>query len=437
MSNYKRDIESIYKDAFENYSIKASPKVWDNIEKELNKTSFFKFSPRKINIYYVGLTILLCLGAFFIVAQKIDNNVNPSTKSFAENLNKNEETDRNYINIIDSNIIINENIVSEENKNIPTNSNPETYEQHENNQNILEEKTNLSKKVITGISVKNQVISKIDISSERKLTNSKSTGFELSECEGCAPLKVEFNCKIPNPDYFTWYFGDGATSTALNNEHTYINSGSYIVCFEYTISDKTEKIYDTIIVNQTPEAKFDIDYTEELLTETNIEFINYSQNAISYKWNFGDNQLSDSYEPNHSYSDVGNYFVKLFAYNSYNCMDSSLLNINIKEEKYKIVFPTAFYPSNSGSNGGYYNTSKPQNDIFYPVIAYEVEEYDLIIYNRKGIVIFSTSDINIGWDGYFENELVDAGVYVYIAKGKYSNGESFYLTGNVTLLLRK
>ena len=48
----------------------------------------------------------------------------------------------------------------------------------------------------------------------------------------------------------------------------------------------------------------------------NVQFIDLSQNVISWNWNFGDGGTATSGCPAHTYSAAGNYTVTLTATNS-------------------------------------------------------------------------------------------------------------------------
>ncbi len=56
------------------------------------------------------------------------------------------------------------------------------------------------------------------------------------------------------------------------------------------------------------------------------------------------------------------------------------------------------------------------------------------IFNRWGQEIFSTTDINSGWDGRYNGKPVSAGVYIYTVEAVTSTGRVFRKNGNVTLL---
>ncbi|MBI5008928.1 MAG: gliding motility-associated C-terminal domain-containing protein [Bacteroidia bacterium] len=82
---------------------------------------------------------------------------------------------------------------------------------------------------------------------------------------------------------------------------------------------------------------------------------------------------------------------------------------------------------------GYFNQNDFSNDVFHCYVD-GVTEYHLEIYNRLGIRLFTSDDVNIGWDGYFKGKLVEEGAYVFKVYGKYNNGQSFNFVGNIILL---
>jgi gliding motility-associated-like protein len=430
MSNFKKNIENLYSETFDGFKIEPSNKVWENLEKNLNRGGFTKFNLSKFNVYYLSIIILVISATLLFVTNK------SSKVSFNAN---------DLLSI--SNISINRNIINleiDENKNniqTSTNNNLKFEKQNLSEISLTDKPENdliKSKEEATDISnVLFLNILKDEITNNQYVNNYKCEKFESSDCIGCAPLIVSFTNKIENAVNLKWTFGNGETSTDENPECIYNESGQYTVCLEYTQNNVTGFFYDTVIVYQKPDADFETNAQDKLLPKTDIDFLNKSQNAIQYLWYFGDSEISNEFEPKHSYSLFGEYTIKLLAISADNCIDSIISNLVVENENYKIIFPDAFTPDKSGSNGGYYNLNSLDNNVFYPAYYDAIDEYELLIYNRKGQLIFKSTDINIGWDGYYKNEVVKSDVYVYLAKVKFTKGEDTVKTGSVTVINKK
>ena len=99
----------------------------------------------------------------------------------------------------------------------------------------------------------------------------------------------------------------------------------------------------------------------------------------------------------------------------------------------EVLYPNVFAPSTSGPSGGWYNPNDPSNEIFFPVHS-GVVEYELLIYNRWGELVFETTNVNQGWDGYCGSQRCMEAVYVWKVTVEYINGRKEVLVGDVTLL---
>jgi gliding motility-associated-like protein len=84
--------------------------------------------------------------------------------------------------------------------------------------------------------------------------------------------------------------------------------------------------------------------------------------------------------------------------------------------------PNSFTPNNDGLN-----------DCFGVEKWGRVDQLDLSIYNRWGQRVFHTNNSSSCWDGSFQGEAQDAGVFVYIVKAKTACGD-IDRKGTVTLL---
>jgi len=144
--------------------------------------------------------------------------------------------------------------------------------------------------------------------------------FIADKTRGGAPMTVTFTDKSTNiPTSWNWDFGDGATSTAQNPNHTYTTFGSYSVTLTAANAnghDSTTKA-NYIVTTLAPVAAFSAD--RQL---GNAPFIVHftdlsSNNPTSWNWNFGDGTSSSEQNPRHIYQLEGSYNVSLTATNQY------------------------------------------------------------------------------------------------------------------------
>jgi len=255
--------------------------------------------------------------------------------------------------------------------------------------------------------------------------------------EGCMPLTIKFNSDSSEyvEDYY-WEFDDGTTSRTANPAHTFFEPGEYNVKLTVKSEGGVDTHYEMIKVYKKPVVDFYVEPQLVMLPDDYIRCFNNTFDATHYKWYFGDGDTTDIVTPDHYYKDLGTYTVKLVAWTEKGCVDS-LERVNVVQVmgKGKIVFPNAFTPNMTGPIGGAYDPNATDNNIFFPYHE-GVAQYHLEIYNRWGELLFTSNDVNIGWDGYYKGKLVKQDVYVYKAKGKYYNGRTFTKTGDVTVLHR-
>ena len=73
------------------------------------------------------------------------------------------------------------------------------------------------------------------------------------------------------------------------------------------------------------------------------------------------------------------------------------------------------------------------NDVFQPESNF-IESMTLIVFDRWGEEVFSTTDVDTGWDGTFEGAELTPDVYGYHFTAVCINGLTFEKQGNVTLM---
>jgi gliding motility-associated-like protein len=265
-----------------------------------------------------------------------------------------------------------------------------------------------------------------------------TASFSVSQSDGCPPLTVNFT-KTNADDYpISWQFGiKDSISTEKNPVFTYTTPGSYIV--KMTVTGPAGKLVSkekTITVHEVPKAKFEVVPAEVYIPEQQLRCYNYSVNGNSYQWNFGDGNTSTEFNASHTYSDSGLYSVTIIVSTNYRCSDTmTITNAVHVIEKSRIKFPTAFSPNPNGSSNGRYNAHDFSNDVFYPIVINGgLKDYHMEIYNRWGVLLFESSDIDVGWDGYYKNQLMMEDVYIYRISGIYNDGKRFSKTGDILLM---
>ncbi len=263
--------------------------------------------------------------------------------------------------------------------------------------------------------------------------------FEPSEVKGCPPMLVNFVNSSTGGEPYHWDFGDGETSEDQSLYHIYNDPGVYKAVLTCTapLGQTVEK--DTFITVYTnPIADFEIAPDTIYVPGEHISCYNYSKDAASSQWFFGDGTYLDDFSPLYSYTDEGIYNITLKVTSKEGCVDSmTRINAVVVLPRSNFFFPQAFTPNPNGSSGGVYDPQDRSNDVFYPIVVDgDLDEYEMLVYNRSGVLLFKTKDVNKGWDGYYKNKMLPQDVYIYLVQGKYNNGQPFKMTGNVLLIVK-
>ncbi|MGB3948732.1 MAG: gliding motility-associated C-terminal domain-containing protein, partial [Bacteroidia bacterium] len=254
--------------------------------------------------------------------------------------------------------------------------------------------------------------------------------FSADSTMGCAPVCVNFtNTTIAFDDAVLsqlWSFG----ADQPDPQHCFNSPGVYDVSLTvitamgcmYTYIDSS-----FITVYPLPIADFVIP-SSNLIPNSQIDFTDYSNNALTWNWNFGDSFSSgvDSFSvlqnPIHIYSDTGYYCVNLSVTGMGGCVDSIQHCITIEPE-YLFYIPNAFTPNEDGVN-----------DTFL-CVAQNVHSFEMSIFDRWGGLLFYSDDISKGWDGKnYIKEIEKSGVYIYKIEIIDNNKKKHKYSGNVTMI---
>lgn len=176
-----------------------------------------------------------------------------------------------------------------------------------------------------------------------------------------------------------------------------------------------------LVVEPLPIADFDAQFVEPKILTNNL-----SQHADSYWWSISPLQPSTSeYEPDFIFQKYTPEFtITLIAYSDLGCSDTITKSFIAPESTEQIIYvPNSFSP-----NGD------QVNDLFFPSFDKNtVKDLNLAVYNRWGQLIYSTNNLNGGWDGTYKGKDCQIGNYVW--KMTFTEkGETVLMTGTVAII---
>ena len=123
---------------------------------------------------------------------------------------------------------------------------------------------------------------------------------------------------------YTWYWGDGTTSTATNPTHVYTAPGVYDVKLVITNTRCFDSVTHTINLDNLVNAGFTASPDSFLCIGKPVTFTNTSAGTLlTYNWVFGDGTTSPAMNNVHTYNTPGTYNVVLAVSNFVPCFDTA------------------------------------------------------------------------------------------------------------------
>jgi gliding motility-associated-like protein len=230
----------------------------------------------------------------------------------------------------------------------------------------------------------------------------------------CVGVPVQFSDVTDgHPSTWSWDFGDGNTSDVQNPSHSFSNPDTFLVQVSVTDSFCGSGQYAaSIIVNFVPDPQLRED---TMLCPNELLVLNANAEGTSYLWSTG----ATTQEIQIPAPAAATYYSVIV--DNYGCTgtDSVLITSDCL-----LFLPSAFSPNGDGTND------------MLRALGSHLSDYKLTIYNRWGQEVYDREGNNLldGWDGTFDGEPQDIGVYVYVLKGTFVSGEPVSRIGNVTLV---
>ncbi|MBI1837068.1 MAG: gliding motility-associated C-terminal domain-containing protein [Flavobacteriia bacterium] len=180
-------------------------------------------------------------------------------------------------------------------------------------------------------------------------------------------------------------------------------------------------ISNEIIVHHIPKPTLSINPQNSTITSGDENVTLTVNGADSYVWlNDNSNGNSITVSPNQSQ----NYCV---IGEKNGCTDTICGFITVEDKCGHITIPNSFTPNSDGINDFY-------------LIAFDsigcVSEFELLLFNRWGEVIFESNDPSAKWDGTYNNKIVTDGVFMCLVKVSYNDSAMVYEYSNHVTVLK-
>ena len=195
----------------------------------------------------------------------------------------------------------------------------------------------------------------------------------------------------------------------------------YYIEYQYLDSPSCP-VGDTIVLNPLEEIVADLEVSPTWLGYDKMELMvsDRSRNAVGRQW-FVDGIVQEEDSPVLYYTvshDADSVVVGIAVYDS-TCTDTAERVVPVL--RHMVTFPNVFIPSFDGNNQ------------FGP-IGYGVTDYELWVYDRRGNLVFHSTDMNETWDGTYNGVPCRQETYAYTCHYTAPTRDRLTMTGTVTLL---
>lgn len=244
--------------------------------------------------------------------------------------------------------------------------------------------------------------------------------------QACASSCQEFKLKGTSTSYFKTLFRvNNETITGPGLYYCFKKPGDY---FASVIFTDTNNCINTstlsVKIFEKPKADFEFIPFKPIAGAEEVVFTNTSSgpDQKSWTWFFINNSnpsLSGQRIP-YRFETAGSFPVAMIVKNKWGCADTIVKAVFVEDE-FSIYVPNAFTPDDDGIN-----------DLFQPK-GTGIRNYQLMIFDRWGARLFSTTDFLTPWDGSFKGVGCKEDVYIWKIIVNGTDNKIKELQGHVTL----
>jgi gliding motility-associated-like protein len=257
---------------------------------------------------------------------------------------------------------------------------------------------------------------------QKQFTIAPSPVITATVTDGCINIPVQFNAaqtdNATTVTQWNWQFGNGLTGTLQNPLHTYNTTGNYTTLVTATAGNgcTSNTISLPVFINRAI-ANAGNDTT----VIKNEPFQLNGSGGQTYSWS-PDAGLNNSAVANPVATLEDDQRYTLTVTTAEGCTDTDDIAITVFKGS-AIYVPTGFTPNGDGIN-----------DVLKPYyIGIKNLDY-LMLYNRWGQVVFSSKNMNAGWDGTIKGVKQLTGVFIWRLRATDFVGKVYEMKGTTTLV---
>lgn len=209
-------------------------------------------------------------------------------------------------------------------------------------------------------------------------------------------------------------------------EFIFTNPGEYVIVSQITYKKETVRLNsEKLTVYTSPSADF---FIEEPITKNSKEsyhFIANEYNLNKYTWIVNNEKTAETSEHcSMPFTKKGKYEITLATTNTHGCVSKNTQTIFVDSD-YNLRAPNSFTP-NGDSRNDYWIPEDLKNDDI---------QFNLMIYNQAGKLIFQSNHYNNQWDGTLPNGGKAKPLEVYFWQAVYTDSNDVKSTakGSITI----
>ncbi len=443
----KLNIEQLTRTRFDGAELNPSSASWKAIQRKLRWQQFLRFNPGRFNIYYAGMLLFVATAVVFTLTGERDQTepglpeiISLQPSSTDNNTSKPAVESGQRANPDNNSRAIQDDAPSSQSQ---IEADADQSAKNQNSEGLLEEQDSENSPDNSGLA---EITPDASLKDQQLLPLPVSY-FTSSIQSGCAPLTVQFTNQSINASSYYWDFGSGETSREQNPVYEFREAGRYMVSLS-TENHGSQAMVSRMMVEVLAAPVADFQIEEGLVGIDNhvvLNLVNYSSDASASAWSLVDEECTDcsdwasiEHQPTLGLKSItpDSRSVRLEVINEQGCIDTAVLDLPliVQTSETLIKFPTAFSPNPSGPGEGNFTPGSKRIDLFHPVYIEVPVEFHMRVYTRRGELVFETREVYQGWDGFLHQEAAPADVYVWMVEGKWRDGNSFSLHGDVTLV---